>query len=80
VIKNQLSEEWQKLEERGAFPEEIKAEKIVSAKITSGDVEKIPLMAGLAAGGIKEIKSCQEIIDEIVQYLANLHEYGHELH
>jgi len=80
VIKNQLSEEWQKLEEKGAFPEEIKAEKIVSAKITTGDIEKIPLMAGLAAGGIKEIKSCQEIIDEIVQYLANLHEYGHELH
>jgi hypothetical protein len=28
-------------------------------------------MAGLAAGGIKEIKSCQEIIDEIINYIAN---------
>jgi len=74
VIKNQLSEEWQKLEEKGAFPEEIKAEKIVSAKITAGDIEKIPLMAGLSAGGISEIKSCQEIIEEIVNYLANIHE------
>jgi len=74
VIKNQLSEEWQKLEEKGAFPEEIKAEKIVSAKITSGDIEKIPLMAGLAAAGIKEIKSCQEIIEEIVNYLAKMYE------
>ena len=72
VIKNQLAEEWQKLEEKGAFPEEIKAEKIVSAKITSGDIEKIPLMAGLAAGGIKEIKSCQEIIDEIIEKLTGL--------
>jgi len=74
VIKNKLSEEWQKLEEKGAFPEEIKAEKIVSAKITSGDIEKIPLMAGLAAGGIKEIKSCQEIIEEIISYLAKIYE------
>lgn len=73
VIKNQLSEEWQKLEEKGVFPEEIKAEKIVSAKITTGDVGKIPLMAGICAGGIKEIKSCQEIIDDIVNYLANIH-------
>jgi len=74
VIKNQLSEEWQKLEEKGAFPEEIKAEKIVSAKITTGDVEKIPLMAGLSAAGIKEIKSCQEIIDEIVSELTKMYE------
>lgn len=72
VIKNQLSEEWQKLEEKGAFPEEIKAEKIVSAKITTVDVEKIPLMAGLSAAGIKEIKSCQEIIDEIAKSLKHL--------
>ena len=72
VIKNQLAKEWQKLEEKGAFPEEIKAEKIVSAKITSGDIEKIPLMAGLAAGGIKEIKSCQEIINEIIESLKHL--------
>jgi len=67
VIKNKLSEEWKKLEERGAFPEEIKAEKIVSAKITSGDIEKIPLMAGFSAGGIRDIKSCEEIIEEIAQ-------------
>ena len=72
VIKNKLSEKWKKLEQIGAFPEEIKAEKIVSAKITSGDIENIPLMAGLSAGGIKDIKSCQEIIDEIIKELANL--------
>lgn len=67
LIKNQLSEKWRKLEEKGAFPEEIKAEKIVSGRITSGDIEKIPLLAGFSAGGIKDIKSCKEIIEQIVK-------------
>jgi len=71
VIKNQFSEEMKKLEERGAFPEEIKAEKIAGANPVSGDVENIPLLAGLSAAGISEIKSCQEIIDEIVKEIEN---------
>jgi len=66
VIKNKWSEEMKKLEERGAFPEEIKAEKIAGS-LGSKDVENIPLMAGLAAAGISEIKSCKEIIDEIIK-------------
>jgi len=66
VIKNQWSEEMKKLEERGAFPEEIKAEKIAGS-LGGEDVEGIPLLAGLSAAGIKEIKSCQEIIAEIVR-------------
>lgn len=69
VIKNQLADSWQKLEEKGAFPEEIKAQKIVSGRITSGDIEKIPLLAGFSAGGISDIKSCKEIIEEIIQML-----------
>jgi enoyl-[acyl-carrier protein] reductase II len=68
VIKNKFSEEMKKLEERGAFPEEIKAEKIAGS-LFGKDVEKIPLMAGLSAAGISEIKSCKEIIEEIVSYL-----------
>jgi len=67
LIKNRLSDDWQKLEEKGAFPEEIKAEKIVSGRITTGDIEKVPLLAGLSAGGISEIKSCEDIIDEILK-------------
>jgi len=66
VIKNKWSEEMKKLEERGAFPEEIKAEKIAGS-LGGEDVEGIPLLAGLSAAGIKEIKSCQEIIAEIVR-------------
>jgi len=67
VIKNQFSEEMKKLEEKGVFPEEIKAERIAGTNPVSGNVENIPLLAGLSAAGISEIKSCQEIIDEIVK-------------
>lgn len=72
MIKNQLSEEWQKLEERGAFPEEIKAERIVSSKITSADIEKIPLLAGYASGGISDIKTCKEIVEEVGEAILKL--------
>jgi len=68
VIKNKWSEEMKKLEERGAFPEEIKAEKIAGS-LGGENVENIPLLAGLSAAGIKEIKSCREIIEEIVKEL-----------
>ncbi len=72
MIKNQLSEEWQKMEEKGAFPEEIKAERIVSSKITSADIEKIPLLAGYCSGAISDIKTCKEIIEEIGEAILNL--------
>lgn len=72
LIKNQLFEEWQKLEERGAFPEEIKAERIVSSKITSADIEKIPLLAGYCAGAISDIKTCKEIVEEIGEAINKL--------
>jgi enoyl-[acyl-carrier protein] reductase II len=68
VIKNQWSEEVRKLEERGAFPEEIKAEKIAGS-LGGRDIENIPLMAGSLAAGISEIKNCQKIIDEITKQL-----------
>ncbi len=71
VIKNKWSEEMKKLEEKGAFPEEIKAEKIAGS-LGGEDVENIPLMAGLSAAGICQIKSCQEIINEIIKELMDL--------
>jgi len=70
VIKNKFSEEMKKLEEKGAFPEEIKAERIAGANPASENVENLPLLAGLSAAGISEIKSCQEIIDEIVKEIS----------
>jgi enoyl-[acyl-carrier protein] reductase II len=72
VIKNEFSQKMKKLEEKGAFPEEIKAERIAGS-IGGETVENIPLLAGLSAAGIFEIKSCQEVIEEIVSYLANIH-------
>ncbi|KPJ57589.1 hypothetical protein AMJ49_00120 [Parcubacteria bacterium DG_74_2] len=70
VIKNKFSEEMKKLEERGAFPEEIKAEKIAGS-LGGGNVENVPLLAGLSAAGISKIKSCRQIIEEIVEGLKN---------
>lgn len=66
VIKNKWSEQMKKLEERGAFPEEIRAERIAGS-LGGEDVENFPLLAGLSAAGISEIKPCQEIIEEIVK-------------
>ena len=66
VIKNKWSEQMKKLEEKGAFPEEIRAEKIAGS-LGGKEVEGTPLLAGLSAAGISEIKSCREIIDEIVK-------------
>jgi len=68
VIKNKWSEEMKKLEERGAFPEEIKAEKIAGS-LGGQDIENIPLLAGLSVAGISGIESCREIIEEVVSEL-----------
>jgi len=68
VIKNKWAQEMKKLQEKGAFPEEVKAERIMSSLI-KGEIENMPLMAGISAGGISEIKSCKEIIEEIINYL-----------
>jgi len=65
VIKNKLAQDWQKLEEKGAFPEEIKAERIAGS-LGGEDIENLPLLAGISAAGISEIKSCQEVIQEII--------------
>ncbi|PIU22552.1 MAG: enoyl-[acyl-carrier-protein] reductase FabK [Candidatus Diapherotrites archaeon CG08_land_8_20_14_0_20_30_16] len=66
VIKNKLAENWQKLEEKNVFPEEIKAQKIAGG-LGAENVENIPILAGLSAAGINEIKSCQEIIQEMIR-------------
>lgn len=68
VIKNQLSEDWKKLEEKGAFPEEIKAEKIAGT-LGGENVDNIPLLAGISAAGISEIKTCKEVVEEIIKEL-----------
>lgn len=66
VIENELARKIKKMEELNPFPEEIKADRFAGSKVAAGNVEQTPLLCGLSAGGIKEIKSCQEIIEELV--------------
>jgi len=70
VIENELAKKIKKLEEKNPFPEEVKAENFAGSKMAAGNVDIAPLLCGLCAGGIEgiaEIKSCQEIIEEIVR-------------
>lgn len=66
-IKNKLTEKVEKMEKLNPFPEEIRADRFSSSKIESGNIENAPLLAGLSAGGISEIKTCQQIIEETIQ-------------
>jgi enoyl-[acyl-carrier protein] reductase II len=70
VIKNAWSEKIKKIEDK-IFPEEIRAEKIAGS-LGGENVDDIPLLAGLSAAGISEIKSVKEIINEIVVELTKL--------
>lgn len=67
VIENELAKKIKELEEKNPFPEEVKADRFAGSKVAAGNVEQVPLLCGLCAGGIGEIKSCQEIIDEIAE-------------
>jgi len=70
VIKNAWSEKIKKIEDK-IFPEEIKAEKIAGS-LGGEEAENIPLLAGLSAAGISEIKSVKEIVEEIAKELEKL--------
>jgi enoyl-[acyl-carrier protein] reductase II len=70
VIKNVWSERIKKIEDK-IFPEEIRAEKIAGS-LGGQNVDDIPLLAGLSAAGISEIKTCKEIIEGIVAELIKL--------
>jgi len=72
VIENELAKKIKELEEKNPFPEEIRADRFAGSKVTTGDVDQAPLLCGLCAGGISEIKSCQEIIEEIMREVEKL--------
>lgn len=67
-LKNKLTKEIDKLEKEGADPEKI--EELGSGKlrdaVIDGDVDQGSVMAGQVSGMISEIKSVQEIVDEII--------------
>jgi enoyl-[acyl-carrier protein] reductase II len=67
ALENKLTEKIKKMEEQNAFPEEIRADRFSSSKIESGNIDYAPLLCGLCAGGISDIKTCAEIIREIME-------------
>lgn len=67
MIENKLTKRAQELAEKNPFPEEIRVDRFSSSKIPSGNIDQAPLLCGLCAGGISEIKSCKEIIEEIME-------------
>lgn len=75
VIRNELSEKIKKLEEKSPFPEEISAERFAGSQVKTGNINIAPLLCGICAGGIDDIKSCEDIIKEIVEYLANINKH-----
>lgn len=68
-LRNKLTREFEKLEENGASREEV--EKLgagaLRRAVVEGDVINGSVMAGQIAGLVKEIKTCDEIIQELVK-------------
>lgn len=65
MIKNKFVESVRKIEAKNPFPEEIKSERFAGNK-GGANADLSALLCGTCAGSVKEIKTCQEIIDEIV--------------
>ena len=76
VINNKFVETIRKIEDKNPYPEEVKADRFAGSKVGAGNIDMSPLLCGTCAGGIKEVKSCQEIIDEIVQEGKKIMESG----
>jgi len=72
VIENELAKRIKELEEKNPFPEEVKTDKFAGSKVAAGNIDQVPLLCGLCAGGISEIKTCQEIIEEIMREVEKL--------
>lgn len=68
VLRNKLTREFDRLEKVGASIEEI--EKLGAGKlrlsVVEGDIENGSVMAGQSAGLIRNIKSCKDIIEDMV--------------
>lgn len=68
ALKNKLTREYERLEKEGATFEEIEALGVGGLKraFLEGDIEMGSLMAGQSAAMVKEIKSCRDIIKELM--------------
>jgi len=67
AIENSLTKKVQKLEQKNPFPEEVRADRFSSSKIPGGNIDQAPLLCGLCAGAITEIKTCKEIVADIAK-------------
>ncbi|SNR90388.1 enoyl-[acyl-carrier protein] reductase II [Anaerovirgula multivorans] len=72
VLKNKFTKDFLKLEKNSISPEEIEELGVGKLRIAviDGDVENGSVMAGQIAAMVKEIKSCKEIIDEVINEAA----------
>ncbi len=66
------------MEEKNPFPEEINSERFAGSKGTA-NIDLIPLLSGIAAGGIKQTMTCKEIIEEIVSEAEGILKEGNDL-
>jgi hypothetical protein len=53
------------MEEKNPFPEEINSERFAGNKGME-NIDLMPILSGIDAGGIVEIKTCKEVIEEMV--------------
>ncbi|WP_432665141.1 enoyl-[acyl-carrier-protein] reductase FabK [Wukongibacter baidiensis] len=76
VIKNKFAKEFQKLEKSTNDVEEL--EKLGAGKlrlsVVDGDIDNGSVMAGQIAGLVKDIKSCKEIIEEMIKEASEVYE------
>jgi enoyl-[acyl-carrier protein] reductase II len=69
VIKNQFTREFLEMEKNGASVEELEAAGAGKLRlaVVDGDIDNGSVMSGQIAGMIKDIKSCRDIIEGMVQ-------------
>jgi enoyl-[acyl-carrier protein] reductase II len=65
MIKNKFVETVRKIEGKNPFPEEIKSERFAGNK-GGANADLSALLCGICAGSISEIKTCEEVINEII--------------
>lgn len=78
AIKNKLTDNLKKMEEKNPFPEEINSERFAGSKGME-NIDLMPLLSGISAGGIKEKKTCKEIIEELVSDTKEILEKGKDI-
>ena len=68
-LRNQMTRDYVKLEEQGAGLEELEKMTLGSLRnaVIDGDVKQGTVMAGQISGLVKEVRSCKDIIEQMVK-------------